>query len=90
MADKPWDLNPARTTRGFNINFHPYLSGWRIEITPNPLTVAEAMRPCWHAQFEVDGFGEGQEFTMAQCLSLLAIYVEDIAAERLDPVLLAP
>lgn len=84
MSDNSWGQEPPRESRGFNVNFHPYLDGWLIELTPNPHTVGEAFRPPWVAQFGVEGFAAGAEFTTGQALSLLAIYLEDIAAERLE------
>lgn len=84
MSDKSWGQEPPRESRGFNVNFHPYLGKWLIELTPNPHTVSEAFRPRWVAQFDVEGFAAGAEFTTGQALSLLAIYLEDIAAERLE------
>lgn len=86
MSDKSWGQEPPRTSRGFNVNFHPYLDGWRIELIPNPQTVAEALRPQWVSSFDVEGFAPGTEFTTGQALSLLAIYLEDIAAERIEAV----
>lgn len=84
MPDNAWREEPPRESRGFNINFHPYLDGWLVELTPNPHSVSEAFRPRWIAQFQVEGFAPGAQFTTGQCLSLLAIYLEDIAAERVE------
>lgn len=84
MSDTRWGQEPPRESRGFNINFHPYLDGWLVELTPNPHTVAEAFRPQWVSQFQVEGFAAGAQFTTAQCLSLLAIYLEDIAQEKIE------
>lgn len=84
MSDTRWGQEPPRESRGFNINFHPYLDGWLIELTPNPHTVSEAFRPRWVSQFQVEGFAPGTEFTTGTALSLLAVYLEDIAAERIE------
>jgi hypothetical protein len=86
MSDTSKGQEPPRESRGFNINFHPLRAGWGIELMPNPQSVGEALRPRWVSQFEVDGFAPGREFTTGEALSLLAVYLEDIAAERLDPV----
>lgn len=74
--------------KGVNINVHPTQLGWVCEITPNPLTVSEAFKPRWVASFPVPEVPEGCEFTLSQHLSLVSMVLEDIAAERRDPLLL--
>lgn len=79
---------PPMPFKGVNINVHPTQLGWVCEITPNPNTVSEAFRPRWVASFPVPEVPEGIEFTLAQHLSLVSMVLEDIAAERRDPLLL--
>lgn len=86
MADNTWHWQPAMPFRGVNINVHPVGDSWVLEMTPNPLTVSEAFKPRWRYCFPVEGIPQGLEFTLAQHLSLLAGVLEDIAAERRDPV----
>lgn len=75
--------------KGVNVNIHPVVGGWVVDITPNPFTVSEAFRPRWLATFQVPEVPEDQAFTLAQHLSLLAMVLEDIAAERREPTSLA-
>lgn len=74
--------------KGVNINVHPTQLGWVCEITPNPHTVSEAFRPRWVATFQVPEVPEDHEFTLSQHLSLVSMVLEDVAAERRDPLLL--
>lgn len=83
---RPGDVAPFK---GVNVNIHPVVEGWVVEITPNPLTMSEAFHPRWLATFQVPEMPEGETFTLAQHLSLLAMVLEDVAAERRDPTTLA-
>lgn len=88
MADTDGSKLPPMPFKGVNINVHPTQLGWVCEITPNPMTVSEAFRPRWVASFPVPEVPESIEFTLAQHLSMLSMVLEDIAAERRDPLLL--
>lgn len=86
MADNtPTGVTPAET-KGVNVNWRPGSDGWLLEITPNPLTVSEAFRPRWRTVFMFDGFAPNTEFTAAQMLSALSIALEEIAAEKAEPI----
>lgn len=86
MADNGnGDLAPMET-RGINVNFRPRGEVWHVEITPNPRTMSEAFRPLWRAVFEVESLPSNVVFTQGQMFSALACILEDIAAEKLDPI----
>lgn len=86
MADNTSNGIAPAETKGVNVNWRPGTQGWVLELTPNPLSVAEAFRPRWRTVFMFDGFGPNTEFTASQMLSALSIALEDIAAEKVDPI----
>lgn len=88
MSDTHVNGMPPREFRGLNINVHPTTDGWVVEITPNPLYMSEAFHPRWNATFPLPEVPHGEAFTLSQHLSMLSMVLEDIAAERRDPLLL--
>jgi hypothetical protein len=86
MSDNSSGPQRPAETRGVNVNFYPIGDTWCVELTPNPRSVAEAMRPVWRAVFDAHPFLPDEVFTLAQLLSALSIRLEDIAAERVEPV----
>lgn len=80
---------PPQEFKGLNINVHPTVQGWVVEMTPNPLYMSEAFHPRWNATFPLPEVPIGEAFTLSQHLSLLSMVLEDIAAERRDPILLS-
>jgi len=76
---------PAET-KGINVNWRPGADGWLLELTPNPLCIAEAFRPRWRTVFILDGFPPNTEFTAGQMLSALSVALEQVAQEKVDPI----
>lgn len=86
MADNQEARQMPAETRGINVNWRPGSDGWILELTPNPLSVAEAFRPRWRTVFLMDGFRPNVEFTSGQMLSALSVALEEIAQEKVDPI----
>lgn len=86
MSHNRWASPQPIEFRGLNVNVHRSGDAWVVEITPNPFTCAEALRPPWVAVFPVSEVPVDEVFTLAQFLSLTSMVLEDIAAERREPL----